>query len=93
MKEVNIKVENIKCGGCANHIIQHIQKLDGIEGVSVDIENELVLFHSENEESKFIAIDKLSKMGYPLEGESNLSAKAKSYVSCMLGRMSLMSQD
>lgn len=32
--------------------------------------------------------DKLSSMGYPLLGDNNLGKKAKSYVSCMIGRIS-----
>ena len=30
---------------------------------------------------------KLEDMGYPLTGHNNLGKKAKSYVSCMIGRM------
>lgn len=83
----SVKIDNLKCGGCANSITSGLSKLDGIENVTVDLETSTVeIAHSEA-----VTLDtlksKLAKMGYPEFGTSNLGQKAKSYVSCAIGRI------
>ncbi|MBV7268426.1 heavy-metal-associated domain-containing protein [Winogradskyella luteola] len=84
-----VKIQNLKCHGCANTIVTQLSKLDGVENVSVDNETDEVSF-SHNSETIFeTAKKKLSDLGYPMEGETNsLPKKAKSFVSCAVGRMS-----
>ena len=36
-----LQVENIKCGGCTNSIVNKLKKIDGVLSVDVDIENQL----------------------------------------------------
>jgi copper chaperone len=87
MKQV-FEVENIKCGGCMNTIRKGLENLSGVQ--TAEPENVQGTVTVEFDES-IISADqiarKLSSMGYPLAGENNLGAKAVSYVSCMIGRV------
>ena len=54
------------------------------------IENSVVSFDYENDENLQIIHDKLAHLGYPVENDENsLFQKAKSYASCMIGRVTL----
>lgn len=78
-------VSNIKCGGCRKSIINGLGK-EGLKNIQVDIENQTVTFEGAVETAK----EKLSQMGYPEAGSKeakSLSKKAKSFISCAVGRM------
>lgn len=82
-----IEVENIKCGGCATSIKNAIGKFNGVINVDVDLLKEQISIET-NEPFDFTPIlNKLAQMGYPQKGNNHLQAKAKSYVSCMIGRL------
>jgi copper chaperone len=85
-----IEVENIKCGGCANTITGRLSKLDGISNVQVDIENGRVTLEAP-EQSRTQLVETLLASGYPekgsVEGIKAATAKAKSFVSCAIGKM------
>lgn len=85
--ETPIKVQNLKCGGCANTIQKKLSSLEGVENVTVDIENKLVHIIHQNSVSLEILASNLKAIGYPIEGEENsLGAKATSMVSCAIGK-------
>ncbi|BAO74644.1 heavy-metal-associated domain-containing protein [Winogradskyella sp. PG-2] len=85
----SIKIQNLKCGGCANTIIIQLSKLDGISEVTVNNETDEVSLNYNSEIEFESAKKKLSVLGYPMIGETNsLPKKAKSFVSCAVGRMS-----
>lgn len=88
----SIQVENIKCGGCANSIQSSLNRIDGISQVEVNIEAGLVDFETQTELATESAKKQLLKMGYPevgsTEGLNAMGAKAKSFVSCAVGKMS-----
>lgn len=85
--ETPIKVQNLKCGGCANTIQKKLSSLEGVENVTVDIENKLVHIIHQNSVSLEILTSNLKAIGYPMEGEENsLGAKATSMVSCAIGK-------
>lgn len=87
MKTESIQVENIKCHGCANSIRTNMEKLDGVQNVSVDIQAGIVTIdHIEKLQTEEFT-RKLDSLGYPLSGSGNLFTKAKSYLSCAKGRM------
>lgn len=94
--ERSILVENIKCGGCANGIKNSLKDTGLITSVEVDVEEgriDLVLDDTQDVESATQQIKaKLLSMGYPeqgsVEGLKAAGAKAKSYVSCAVGKMS-----
>ena len=82
-----IKIENLKCGGCAATIKKGLLSIENVSDVLVDVANDTVSITSEN-----ILIDvikeKLSKLGYPEVGDKNtIVHKAKSFVSCAVGRI------
>lgn len=81
-----IKVENIKCNGCVKSITSALKKINGILDVDIDRNLEIVIVEG-SDETKQEAIDKLASIGYPEKGENNLLTKAKSYVSCAIGKM------
>lgn len=81
-----IEAENIKCNGCANSIKNALLKIEGVESVSVDKDSEAITI--EGTADKNILVQTLSKLGYPEKGNNDLLKKAKSYVSCAIGKMS-----
>ena len=82
-----IQVEKIKCGGCGNSISTKLLSQKGVNDVKVDVENGTVTFDSESEATLDLVRNTLSKMGYP-EDDPTMLQSAKSYVSCMIGRVS-----
>ena len=85
-----IEVENIRCGGCANTITHSLQKLDGVSSVSVDIENGRVSVTAATDGREQL-VAALLKNGYPEKGSAEglqaAIAKAKSFVSCAIGKL------
>ena len=87
--KTTLAIQNLKCGGCANTIVKRLSELASISNVAVDNENDTVAFEHENEDHVNAVSQLLSKLGYPVIGEANsLGKKAKSFVSCAVGRMS-----
>jgi copper chaperone CopZ len=87
MKQI-FEVENIKCGGCMNTIRKGLEQMPGISSAEPDnaLGTVAVDFDAQIVDSAAI-VQKLADMGYPLAGENSLGKKAKSYVSCMIGRV------
>ena len=90
--QIAIEVENIKCGGCANSITGKLMEDERIQTVEVDIDHGIVTLEANSDEVRIDAITRLLKMGYPetgsVEGLKAVKAKASSFVSCAVGRMS-----
>ncbi len=85
--KTDIQIENLKCGGCAATIKKGLLSLENINEVEVDVENSIVSITSEGEVIEVVR-EKLSKLGYPEVGDKNtVLHKAKSFVSCAVGRM------
>ena len=86
-----LEVENIKCGGCANTIKTKAIEFDGVTDVSVEIESGQVTIDGDEDRRDDYATG-LAKLGYPeagsVHGLESAGAKAKSFVSCAVGRMS-----
>lgn len=86
--KTTIEIQNLKCGGCAHTVTQAVEKIDGISKVNVDVDTSNVSFEYEQEEQLELVTKKLLSIGYPIAGEENsLGSKAKSYVSCAIGKM------
>ncbi len=68
-----------------NSIKTALMKINGVENVSIDKDTETVTIDATVE--KIILINALSKMGYPEKGNNDLLKKAKSYVSCAIGKI------
>jgi copper chaperone len=82
-----IEIENLKCGGCAATIKKGLLGLGNVNSVEVNVEKSIVSISSEKENLVLIK-EKLSKLGYPEVGDKNtIVHKAKSFVSCAVGRI------
>jgi copper chaperone CopZ len=86
--KITVQIQNLKCNGCASTIKNKLSGLDTVDEVSIDVENDSVTFEYDSEATRETVKKELHKIGYPLVGENNkLPTKAKSYVSCAIGRM------
>lgn len=81
-----ITVHNIKCNGCATSIKDKLSKIDEVSDVNVETATGEVSFNAIDNKSVERVKNTLEKMGYP-EDDPNMIQTAKSYVSCMIGRM------
>ncbi|QOP42214.1 heavy-metal-associated domain-containing protein [Sulfurimonas marina] len=87
------QVENVKCGGCANTLITKLKEDFGEVEVNLDVlPREISLdIKDENIETLRTA---LKKLGYPMSDEKlsfidSNATKAKSFVSCAVGKFEL----
>ncbi|WP_422105605.1 heavy-metal-associated domain-containing protein [Winogradskyella sp.] len=86
--ESTLKIQNLKCGGCANTIVTQLSKLIGVSMVTVNNDTDEVHFNYNSETELKTVKKRLSELGYPMIGEANpLPKKAKSFVSCAIGRL------
>ena len=81
-----LNVNNIKCGGCAASIINKLSKIEGISEVHVDPDTREVKFNATTKNSTEKARTSLAQMGYS-EEDPNMLQTAKSYISCIVGKM------
>jgi len=59
-----ISAQNIKCGGCANTIIENLNQLDTVSDCQVDVETGIVSV-SADESTRDEVTQLLAKLGYP----------------------------
>jgi copper chaperone len=87
--KMTLYIQNLKCGGCANTITKNVSSIDAVTEVFVNVEKSAVSFDYPSDEKLIEVKEKLKTLGYPEDGEANsLGSKAKSYVSCAIGKMS-----
>lgn len=65
METLELKVQNIKCGGCASTIESALNDLTGIDKVSVDISSGMVSVE-QHDTSMALISQKLTEIGFPL---------------------------
>ncbi|TCK18032.1 copper chaperone [Thiogranum longum] len=84
-----IEVENIKCSGCAGTIVKRLSGLDSVDEVQVDVELGIVRVTGDELARAEVCV-LLEVLGYPESGSTSgvnsVKAKAKSFVSCAVGR-------
>lgn len=89
--KISIEVENIRCGGCTKTITKKLMAIDGIDAVDVAVDDQMVTIDARDESLRNDAVKALTKMGYPelgsIEGVDALKSKAKSVVSCAIGKI------
>ena len=87
---MKIVVENIKCGGCANSITSKLKETFNYEHVDVDVAESTVIIDDKVVDETEVE-NVLHKLGYPrinsVEGLEAAKTKAKSFVSCAIGRI------
>jgi copper chaperone CopZ len=87
MEKQVIWVENIKCGGCMTSIKSAIMKFAGVKSVEINLEEEKISIVGQGVKKEAI-LKKLTSLGYPEKGHNTILNQAKSYVSCVVGKMS-----
>lgn len=91
-----LEVENIKCGGCANTIRNKLLQMPEVSSVNVSPEKGQVSLEAPESHLNMVKMT-LHALGYPevgtTKGVDSATAKAKSFVSCAIGRMSDKSPD
>jgi copper chaperone len=91
VNQIQIHVENIKCGGCEKSIIKGLTSIEGLSNIVIDRDQQLVSVTADDSLREAL-VAKLNSMGYPEHGSvSGLDAglaNAKSFVSCAIGRIS-----
>ncbi|MDA9907071.1 heavy-metal-associated domain-containing protein [Flavobacteriaceae bacterium] len=84
-----IKIQNLKCGGCANTIIKKVSDIENVTNVNVNVAESTVTFDSLGQNEITLVRHKMAELGYPADGENNsVVSKAKSYFSCASGKIS-----
>lgn len=87
---MNITVENIKCSGCAGSITKKLSSTFNTENINVNIEKGVITIDLDNSRREELA-KVLLDIGYPeidsVHGFDSAKAKAKSFVSCAIGKM------
>jgi copper chaperone len=90
--KITINGVNIRSGGCANTITKKLMALEGVTSVDVAIDEQIVTIDSNDKSARLTYIQALYAMGYPergsVEGMTALKEKAKSVVSCAIGKVS-----
>jgi copper chaperone len=87
--KATVKIQNLKCSGCGATITNNLSTIDTVKNIEILLEEDAVRFDYENELALGQVKKTLKRLGYPEQGEGNtLGAKAKSYVSCAIGKMS-----
>ena len=81
-----LNVHNIKCGGCVASIKDRLLKTAGVDSVEADPATGEIRLELSDDSLLDGVKTQLAKMGYP-EDDPTMVQTAKSYVSCMIGRV------
>jgi copper chaperone CopZ len=90
------KVLNVKCGGCANTLKSKLKDKFGDVEVNLDVMPREISLDISKDKIELLK-QELIKLGYPMANQKlnfaqNISTKAKSFVSCAIGKMDLESK-
>lgn len=80
-----IDVENMKCGGCMHTITKALLELPNVR--SVEIDQATGRIRVEGEIERALLVDRLNTLGYPELGNNSMARRAKSLVSCAIGKL------
>ena len=69
MKETNLIVNGMMCGGCENRVKNAIKNIEGVENVTADHKTGKVIVISNNEVSEEIIKETLEDIGYEVVKE------------------------
>ena len=69
MKETNLIVNGMMCGGCENRVKNAIKNIEGVENVTADHNTGKVMVISNNEVSEEIIKETLEDIGYEVVKE------------------------
>ena len=85
------EVQNVKCGGCANTLIKALKEDFGDVEVNLEKTPREISLDIGDEKIENLKL-KLRTLGYPLVSDElstlqTINTKAKSFVSCAIGKM------
>jgi copper chaperone len=85
------EVENVKCSGCANTLKSKLKDTFGDVLVDLEVMPRKITLEMEDSQLEDLKL-KLRSLGYPLSTDElstlqNVGVKAKSFVSCAIGKM------
>jgi len=85
------EVENVKCGGCANTLKTKLKNSFGKIEVDLEVMPRKITLEINDDQIEDLKVQ-LRGLGYPLSTDElstfqNVGAKAKSFVSCAIGKM------
>ncbi len=87
---MKITVNNIKCGGCAGIITKKLTTTFDAENIDINIEQGIINLDVDDAK-KAEVVKALLNLGYPeidsVHGFNSAKAKAKSFVSCAIGKI------
>ena len=83
-------VLNVKCGGCANTLTTKLEPEFGKVDVNLEVMPREITIHKEDIDEERLR-EVLKSLGYPMADEDlnfveGVGAKAKSFVSCAIGK-------
>lgn len=87
------EVYNVKCGGCANTLINSLKDEFGQVQVDLEVNPRKITLDIEDEKKEALKL-KLRALGYPLtsdelSGFDKAATTAKSFVSCAVGKFNV----
>ncbi|WP_378182856.1 heavy-metal-associated domain-containing protein [Aquimarina sp. SS2-1] len=86
--KTTVEIQNLKCSGCESTIAKKLHSLKGVRDISVNTDDCTVSFSYDTDEGIETVQKELTRLGYPLVNDTNnLGRKARSFVSCAIGRM------
>lgn len=86
--KATLKIQNLKCHGCANTITSKLSGLENISDIEVNHDYDTVSFSYKSDTELNDVENFLLKLGYPVIGNDNtIATKAKSFLSCAIGRI------
>jgi copper chaperone CopZ len=90
MKKQIFKVQNVKCGGCANTLTTKLKDDFGEIEVNLEVMPREITLEISDEKVPALR-EALKSLGYPMADETlgfvaNTTAQAKSFVSCAVGK-------
>jgi copper chaperone len=69
-------------------ITKNLHAMTDVNDLHIDLEDSAVSYTYTSEDTLALVQNKLAHLGYPIIGDKNtLGSKAKSYVSCAIGKM------
>ena len=69
-------------------ITKNLSAIADVTDLHIELEDSAVSYTYTSEDTLLLVQQKLAHLGYPIDGDKNtLGSKAKSYVSCAIGKM------
>ena len=66
MKEINLKVSGMVCGGCENRVKNALKNITGVKEVSASCETKVVTVTCQNEVEGSIIKETIENLGYEI---------------------------